>query len=213
MVNRTALILARGGSKGIPNKNIRDLNGKPLISYTISAAQKSDIDEVWVSSDSDEILNVANNCGAKTIKRPSVLAMDHSPSEPSLIHFLNNVNCDTLIFIQPTSPLLLHSDINLGLEKANSYDSVFSVYREHWVPRWSLNVEPDSWDPLNRPRRQDQPEKYVENGAFYISKSTAILASNCRYSGRINVAEMPYSRSVQVDTLDDLEYVKQFLVS
>lgn len=209
--NKIALILARGGSKGIPNKNIIDVSGKPLISYTITAALQSSVDDVWVSTDNYKIAEVSKKFGAKVIDRPAELAQDDSSSEPSLIHFLENVSCDILIFIQPTSPLLLSTDIDKGLDKIKSCDSVFSVYREHWIPRWTLDLEPDRWDPLNRSRRQDVQEKYVENGAFYISYSKKIIETNCRYSGKLDLVEMPMSRSIQVDTLDDLDYVKRFL--
>ena len=97
-----ALILARGGSKGIPNKNIINLKNKPLISYVINAANKSHCDETWVSTDSNEIKKIAQSYGANVIDRPKELSEDYSKSEEALVHFSNNIEYDILIIIQTT---------------------------------------------------------------------------------------------------------------
>ena len=101
-----SVILARGGSKGIPSKNIVDLNGKPLISYTIEASLQSNVDETWVSTDSSEIASVSSDYGANVIDRPSEISTDTSQSEEALLHFTYNHDFDIMVFIQPTSPLL-----------------------------------------------------------------------------------------------------------
>jgi sialic acid synthase SpsE len=122
-----SLITARGGSKGIPNKNIIDVNGKPLISYSISASLDSDVDETWVSTDSDKIKMVSEECGSKVIDRPKHLADDISMPDDSLLHFAKNNNFDILVFIQPTSPMIKSEYINKGIKmiKSDKYDSVF----------------------------------------------------------------------------------------
>ena len=206
-----SVILARGGSKGIPKKNIVNLKGKPLLQYTIEASLKSDIDETWVSSDCVDIRCVASQCGARTICRPDKISQDDSKSDDALIHFCEIVNFDILVFIQPTSPLLLAGDINKGLELIKNYDSIFSVYKDHWIPEWDLDMTPHNWDLNNRPMRQDVPETYVENGAFYITTRDALLKSKLRYSGKIGVVEMPKYRSFQVDTIDDLSLVEKLI--
>ncbi len=207
-----SLIPARGGSKGIPLKNIVELDGKPLISYTIEASKQSNVDETWVSTDSNDISSVSRTYGAKIIDRPYEISKDTSQSEETLLHAAYQVDFDILVFIQPTSPLITSEDINKGLEMMNEYDSVFSVTKEHWIPRWTMNVEPFEWEIDNRPMRQDKPEMYVENGAFYITKRKNLLDSKLRYSGKKGVVEMPLSRSFQVDTMEDLELIRSLKV-
>jgi len=205
------IILARGGSKGIPDKNIVDLNGKPLLQYSIDAALKSKANDVWVSTDSDKIRKVAINCGANVIIRPDAISGDKSKSDEALIHFAENQDFDLLVFIQPTSPLILPTDIDLGIDMMVGYDSVFSAYREHWIPRWNLDETPDNWTVDNRPMRQDMPEKWVENGAIYITTRKNLLSSKLRYSGKIGILEMPLHRSFQIDTIEDLTLIRNLI--
>jgi CMP-N,N'-diacetyllegionaminic acid synthase len=205
------IILARGGSKGIPKKNIIPLKRKPLLAYSIEAAKLSNANNIWVSTDCENIKNTAIRYGAKVIIRPDNISGDSSKSEEALLHFAENVDFDILVFIQPTSPLLLSEDINKGLSMMSDYDSIFSAYKEHWIPRWNLDYTPYQWSTESRPMRQDMPEKYVENGAFYISTKQALLKSKCRYSGKIGIVEMPLWRSFQIDTLEDLELIKKLL--
>ncbi len=206
-----SLITARGGSKGIPQKNIIDVNGKPLISYTIEASVSSKVSETWVSTDSPIIATTAEKYGAKVIWRPKELANDNIMPDASLLHAAENIDFDMLVFIQPTSPLLTSYYINTGISMMSDYDSVFSAYKEHWLPRWSLNNQPIDWDMHNRPRRQDMKEKYVENGAFYITTREQLLKSNLRYGGNIGVVEMPIGQSFQIDTNDDLKLIKKII--
>ena len=208
-----SVILARGGSKGIPNKNIMLLKDKPLIQYSIDASLSSKVDKTWVSTDCQSIKNTALKCGAKVLDRPVELASDTSASEDALLHFSENVDFDILVFLQPTSPLILSQDINTGLDQllSKGYDSLFSVYREHWLPRWSLKTKPENWDINHRPMRQNVDELLVENGAFYISTRQQLLKSKLRYGGKIGYIEMPLYRSFQIDTYDDIELVKKLL--
>ena len=205
-----SVIPARGGSKGIPLKNLVNIKGKPLIYYSIQSSLKSNVDETWVSTDSVRISNIAGGLGARVQMRPDEIATDTSPSEETLLHFTENNDFDIMVFIQATSPLIKSTDINKGLEMMDEYDSVFSVYREHWIPRWSLKVESE-WDIYNRPMRQQVEEHYVENGAFYITTRKRLLDSKLRYSGRIGVVEMPLERSFQIDTYDDLSLIKKLI--
>ena len=208
-----SVILARGGSKGIPNKNIILIKNKPLIQYSIQASLCSQVDETWVSTDSLSIKKIALDCGAQVLDRPSKLSTDTASSDDALLHFSQHVDFDILVFLQPTSPLILFNDINTGLDlmKQSKYDSLFSVYREHWIPRWSLNLEPYNWDTKKRPMRQEKEELLVENGAIYISTRAQLLSSKLRYGGKIGYIEMPLQRSFQIDTYDDMELIKKLL--
>lgn len=206
-----SVIPARGGSKGIPLKNIVELGGKPLISYTIESSKQSNVDETWVSTDSSEIASVSLEYGAKVIERPEDISTDTSQSEEALLHAARDSEFDVMVFIQPTSPLIESADIDAGLEMMDEYDSVFSVTKEHWIPRWTMDVKPFEWEINNRPMRQDKPETYIENGAFYITKRKNLLESKLRYSGKIGVVEMPLSRSFQIDTIEDLELMEKLL--
>ena len=206
-----SVIPARGGSKGIPLKNLVNLNGSPLISYSINASLQSNVDETWVSTDSKKIAVISEGCGAKIIFRPSDISTDTSQSEEALLHVARDSEFDVMVFIQPTSPLIKSADINQGLEMMDKHDSVFSVTKEHWIPRWTMDVEPYEWEIDNRPMRQDKSETYIENGAFYITKRKNLLESGLRYSGKIGVVEIPLSRSFQIDTLEDLELVEKLL--
>jgi len=205
--------LARGGSKGIPNKNMVLLKNKPMIKYVLDSSLNSMVDETWVCSDSIDILNFSNTLGAKVLLRPKELATDTSPSEDSLLFFCKNVNFDVLVFIQPTSPLLKSKYINEGVLKIKNkeYDSVFSVSEEHWIPRWTKELTPINWDVKNRPRRQDMDVCYIENGAFYITKKKNLLHSKLRYSGKKGFVIMPYSESFQVDSYDDLAIIEKLI--
>ena len=206
-----SVILARGGSKGIPSKNIVDINGKPLISYTIESSLQSNVDETWVYTDSSEIASVSSTYGASVIDRPNEISTDTSQSEEALLHFTDNHDFDIMVFIQPTSPLLKSIDINKGLELMSRYDSILSVTREHWIPKWSMDMNPIDWEIDNRPMRQDKEETFLENGAFYITKRKNLLQSKLRYSGKIGFVEMPLSRSFQIDTLDDLNLINTII--
>jgi N-acylneuraminate cytidylyltransferase len=210
-MNIKTIIPARGGSKGIPRKNIIDINGKPLIQYTIEAAKASKAKDVYVSTDCAGIMLEAIKHKAKVIMRPSNISGDNSKSEDALLHFAKTISFDILVFIQPTSPLIIPENINKGLEMLEKYDSVFSAYKEHWIPRWNMDNTPDNWDTNNRPMRQDMSEKWVENGAIYITKRECLEKSGVRYSGKIGILEMPQSRSFQIDTLDDLELIKKII--
>ena len=208
-----SVILARGGSKEIPSKNIINVKGKPLIYYTIKASQESNVQETWVSTDCAKIKKVAQKFNANVLDRPKIISQDFSKSEEALIHFAEKIEFDVLVFIQPTSPLLKSKDINKGIRLIldEGYNSVFSVYKQHWIPRWTLDIKPINWKTNNRPMRQEVNDEYVENGAFYITTKTSLLKSQLRYSGKKNIVVMPLYRSFQIDTLEDLKLIQGLL--
>ena len=205
-----SLIPARKGSKGIPNKNLISLCGKPLISYAIQASKKSKVDETWVSSDSEEILKVSENLGAKTIKRPLKFSNDNASSESALIHFAENVNFDILVFIQCTSPLVKAKDINQGIKKIQKFDSIVSVSQTHQM-FWDDNGP--LYDINNRERRQDSNRKYIETGSFFITSKKNLLKYKNRLSGNIGLVEIPKYRSFDIDCYDDIKIVEAIMKS
>ena len=206
-----SIIPARGGSKGIPRKNMIDLNGNPLISYTINASLKSNVDETWVNSEDVEILSFSKKCGAKTFLRPQELATDESSSESVLLHFAQNIEFDILVFIQATSPLLKPRHINKGIELMKDYDSVTSVYKETWVAKFDSKGKPIGWRINKRPRRQDADTIFVENGALFVTTKENLLRSRMRYSGEIGFVKMPFSESFDINSYDDLNLIKKLL--
>lgn len=206
-----SLITARGGSKEIPMKNIVSINNKPLIWYSINASLKSQADETWLSTDSKKIKEIAIDCGSKVIDRPDNISTGQSQSEEALLHFADKIDFDIIVFIQPTSPFISYKYINQGLEKMNQYDSVFTVTKEHWLPRWDLNINPIDWNIENRPMRQDRSSTYVEAGMFYITTKKNLLKSRLRYSGKIGVLEIPLHDSFQIDSEDDLVLIRRLM--
>jgi len=212
-VKIVSLIPARGGSKEIPNKNIIDVNGKPLLSYSIDASLHSKVDETWVSSDSNEIGKVAEKYGARFITRDKELANDIIMPDATLVDFKYRVDFDVLVFIQPTSPMIKSEYINQGIDKllSENLHSVFSVTKEHWLPRWNERVEPIEWEIDNRPRRQDKETSYIENGMFYITRKNILTQNKLRYGGKMGFIEIPLHDSFQVDSEEDLELVRKIL--
>jgi len=209
-MNVVSLITARGGSKGIPGKNIIQVNNRPLLWYSIDASLRSNVKETWVSTDDDEIKKVAIECGAQVIDRPQELSDDVIMPDAAILHFAQHKEFDIVVFIQPTSPMIKPRYINLGIEMVVSgeYDSSFAVVKKHWLPTWDTHVRPIGWNVDNRPRRQDMPEMYEEAGMFYITTRQKLLESQLRYSGNIGIVEIPRKDSFQIDTYEDLELIE-----
>lgn len=211
-----SIIPARGGSKGIPNKNIKLLCKKPLVCHVIDTSNNSFIgkENTYVSSDSEEILSIASAYGANPILRPKEISEDSSKSEDAILHFLDQVECDICVFIQPTSPLLKPHYINEGIEKIindPNLTSVFSVYKESWSGTWSKNREPIGWDPQNRPMRQDAGDIFIENGAFYITRTSAIIKHKLRYFNPYDFVVMKKEDSFEIDTQEDFDLVEKIM--
>jgi len=180
-----AIIPARGGSKRLPHKNILDLNGKPLIVYSIEAGLRSKyVDKVIVSSDDDEILTMSNLYGADTIKRPNELASDTATSFDAIKHTIKNSDkYDYVILLQPTSPLRTanHIDEAIELLEEKDSDAIISVCEMDHSPLWSNTLD-DSLsmnnflrDEVLNKRSQDLEIYYRVNGAIYICKTDKLL--------------------------------------
>jgi len=217
-----AIIPARGGSKGIPLKNLKLLNGKPLIDYSINSSIKSKfITRTIVSSDHTKILKKAEKLGAEIIKRPKNLATDSSQLEPVIDHCLNylkrkeNYIPDIIILLQNTSPLRTkkHIDAALSIFLDSKFDSMMSCYSSHYF-LWNLKKNiliPQNHNPKNRPNRQQMNNQFIENGAIYITKYNAFKKSHCRISGKIGLFEMQQKVSIDIDTKSDLLQANEFL--
>lgn len=208
MAKIVSIIPARGGSKGIPRKNLVDLAGKPLIYYTIKASLESNVDETWVSSEDSEILAVSQQFGARVLKRPAQLATDTASSESVLLHFAEHIDFDILVFLQATSPLTVPEDINRSIEMLRDYDSVITVSRlTQFV--WT-NGEPN-YNIYDRRRRQDADTTYVETGALFAATRKMLIETKTRISGRIGFCRVPRIRSFDIDSYEDLELLRMLM--
>lgn len=200
------IIPARGGSKRIPNKNIKDLNGKPLISYSIEASLDV-TDDVYVSTDSEEIAEVASFFGAKVINRPCEISTDTSKTEETIIHFLNNIpDVDEFACVQPTTPMIKPSELREGFGLLTEYDSVISV-KEMTEYLWSNSAKPINFQVGFRRRTQDMNRIYSETGGFYITTKKKFLRKNCLYNGKVGFVIMPKIACFEIDTEEDWELV------
>lgn len=216
-MNIVAIIPARGNSKGIKKKNIIDFCGKPLIAWTILQAKKSKhISDVYVSSDSDEILGVSEQFGAIGIKRPDEISTDTSTSESALVHFLETLESDgkkvdMVVFLQATSPLRETSDIDTAIEKMinEKADSLFSSARLEDFFIWGFdengNMQSLNFDYKNRKRRQDVIPQWEENGSMYLFKPWVLQKNDNRMGGKIAHSEMEAWKLHEIDKKEDLE--------
>lgn len=233
MLKILTIIPARGGSKGVPRKNIRDLAGKPLIYWTIKAAQDSGvIDRLAVSTDDAEIAEVAKSFGAEVIDRPSEFATDGALTEPVMLHALETVEKEGYVpeyvsLIQCTSPFLTGDVVRQVAEKLiqnpDRFDSCGTYYKPHYAFRWKKTEDDmfvSEYPVMNRPRRQDLKLDfpYCGAGACYMIGTELFKKTKNRYGGnnaRIGGVEIPEEDALQIDTEYDLlianELMKQKL--
>ncbi|MCG1035336.1 acylneuraminate cytidylyltransferase [Polaribacter sargassicola] len=204
-----AFIPVRGGSKSIPYKNIKQFCGKPLVYWTIKAAVETNkITDVVVATDSFEIENIVNSFSFDKVsvyRRNKENAEDTSSTESVILEYIKKAKpiiSDTFILIQATSPLLISTDLDKGLQLFTKNDSVLScVERKRFI--WSKEGESLNYDYKNRPRRQDFNGFLIENGAFYISSVESILKSKNRISGKIAISKMAEYTAVEIDEEED----------
>lgn len=216
-----ALISARGGSKGVPRKNIRLVAGKPLIAWTIDAATKSNkLDRIVVTTDNEEIADISQQYGAETpFMRPPSLAQDKSSSIDAVIHALHwlqanqNYCPDLVILLQPTSPLRTTADINAAihlLQKKNA-SSVIGVCKTPHHPYWAKKVDAtgklSDFQSKDRTyaQRQELPPAYMVNGAIYLSQSQQFATHKTFHITPSYAYCMPQDRSLDIDTEWDLQ--------
>lgn len=212
-----AIILARGGSKGIPKKNVLNFAGHPLIAWSVIQAKHSrKIDEIYVSSDSEEILDIANQYGAKTIKRPDEFATDSAKSEDAIIHALEFLNGDyeIVIMLEPTAPLRDPMDLNNSIDmfRKENWDSCFSGAALQDFLIWKKDdygkLISVNYDYKNQGPRQMREPDYVENGAIYMFKPNIMLSEKNRFGGKIGIFPNHFWQSFEIDEPDDWDFVE-----
>jgi N-acylneuraminate cytidylyltransferase len=210
-----AIIPARGGSRGIKKKNIKLLVDKPLIAYSIEQSLNSkQIIETYVSTEDNEIKDVAIKYRAKVIDRPVELASDTASTESVLLHaaeYLNN-EFDYIVLLQPTSPLRYSSQIDEAIDLIINQqgDSLLSVYENHSF-LWNRNGTPINYDYKARPRRQDKNWEFVENGSIYITKKETLLKEKNRLGNKIITYLMPKWMSFEIDETLDFKLVEYLI--
>lgn len=208
-----AFIPVRAGSKSIKNKNITLVSNKPLIYWTVSVANNSNLDKVFVSTDSDEIKSVVESFGLERVEvigRSKESSSDNATSETALIEFAQNYEFDNVVFMQATSPLTQTSDINGALKKFLNSDkkSLISTIKRHQF-LWDTKGTPMNYDPNKRPRRQEWDGYYIENGAFYISSRKEILKTGCRITTPVDFWEMSEQNIFEIDEPKDIEIIEK----
>ena len=222
-----AVIPARGGSKGIPQKNLRTLLGKPLIAYTIEAAlQAKTLTRTIVSTDDEQIKEVSQDYGAEVpFLRPSHLATDIAPGISVLQHAIiylaehEGYLTDIVVCLQPTSPLRSGEDIDAAVNLCldSGADSVVSLCQAKHHPYWMKKIVDGRVHPLmnenenHYTRRQDLPPVYQLNGALYVTRTNVLLEEN-RVLGKYTAPYiMPPERSIDIDTPNDLRVAETLL--
>jgi CMP-N,N'-diacetyllegionaminic acid synthase len=215
------IIPARGGSKGVPRKNLRAVGGKPLLAWTIEAAARSRyIDRLVVSSDDAEIRAAAKALRCEALERPAELARDETPGIEPVLHALSVLpDFDWVVLLQPTSPLRTTQDIDGTLKRCadGAAEACVSVTAARETPYWMFKL--GSEQRLERllasaelpDRRQDAPPVYVLNGAVYVARTAWLAQSKAFLAHGTLGYPMPQERSVDIDTEQDLHLVEWML--
>lgn len=223
-----ALIPARGGSKGIKNKNIRELLGKPLVAYTIESALRSKyIDRVIVTTDDQIVAKISKDYGAEVpFIRPEELARDDTPGIEPILHGIKwleeneNYRSNYVMCLQPTSPLRDSEDIDRAIEILMDRQaiSLISVCEADQHPYWMKKIEDGllkSYMDVDLEtkyfRRQELPKVYTLNGAIYISKTESLLKNRSFYSENTIPYIMTKEKSVDIDDIIDFKLVELIL--
>lgn len=220
-----ALIPARGGSKGIPGKNLIPFRGEPLLVHSIRAAQESgSVHSILVSTDDDAIAAAAENAGASVIRRPAAISGDTATTESAVEHCLevlrkNNIEPDKICLLQATSPLRPAGAVEQAFQifQNGSFDSLLSISPTHrFFWRIRGNETAAEYDFMNRQRRQDiKPEelRYVENGSLYLFSRIHFNTIHNRLGGRIGHIIFPEEYSYEIDTVADLKFLESLAES
>ena len=222
MGNVVAIIPARGGSKGIPGKNLKSICGKPLLAWSIMQARAANsISSVWVSSDSNEILAVAEEYGALPIRRPETLSRDIASSESAWLHALGEIehsgaNVDLIVGMQATSPIRASSDLDAAIAqvKRENLDSLLTVTEVEDFFTWCIGPNgPESinYDYRSRKRRQLIEKQYLENGSFYVFRPETLRVLSNRLGGKIGMHVMERHKMFQIDNPEDIELCESIM--
>lgn len=209
-----AIIPARGGSKGVPRKNLRRVGGLPLLARAIATAREVPaIDRVVVSTDDPEIAVVAREWGAEVVTRPAELSGDDATSESALLHALDvlaerGLDVGVVAFLQATSPFIDRRDLAEAVRRVaeGRESSVFSAV-ESWGFLWkptASGMVGVNHDAASRPRRQEREPEFLETGAFYVMAADGFRAARHRFFGRVGVAVVPERNALEIDTEEQL---------
>ncbi|EKE03810.1 MAG: hypothetical protein ACD_20C00148G0010 [uncultured bacterium] len=224
------IIPARGGSKGVPRKNIKLLAGKPLVAYSIEAALKSKyIDKVVVSTEDDEIAQVSGEFGAEIVKRPVELAQDITKTAPVIVHAVNHLESkgycpDIIVLLQPTCPLRDEKVIDAALEQLinSTKDSIFTGFvLSQAMPMWKKNSDNSItalYDYHLRPRRQEEHLRgtiYCENGAFYAITREAFEETGDFLGDNVDIFVMDpkVTPQIDIDNPEDFEAAEKIILA
>jgi CMP-N-acetylneuraminic acid synthetase len=228
MLRVLGIITARGGSKGIPRKNIRLLAGKPLLQYTAEAALAADqLTKVILSTEDGEIAKVGRRCGLEVpFMRPAELARDDTPTLPVLQHAVRTLekegrSFDAICLLQPTNPFRRADDINacvhlLAESGADSVISVLSVPHQH-NPHWVYFRGQDGFLKLSTgektpiARRQLLPPAFHREGSVYVTRRDVLMENDSLFGSSVAGYLMEVSRSVNIDTLEDWARAEEVL--
>lgn len=218
-----AFVPARGGSKGIPGKNIKQIDSKPLIQHTIEKALNSvHINRVIVSTDCESIAETSRACGAEVpFMRPDYLSSDKSTTESAMEHFVDYCDSegydpDYIVLLQPTSPVRFNSTIDKAFEflLENNFDSILSVTESHRF-FWKNKSNPQAtYDYTKRPRRQDietDDRYYTETGSIYITDVKLFKKFKNRLCGKIGLFETDELESFEIDSMLDFDFCEHLL--
>lgn len=222
MIRTVAIIPARGGSKGIPEKNLQTVGGIPLIVRAIQSCQNAKrIDLVIVSTDSEKIADVAAQAGAKVVRRPAELSTDFATSESALLHVISELRNESITpefvaFIQCTTPFIEPLDIDGTVQLLESFDSAFTAAPTHsfiWKIDDSGAAVGVNHKLSERKMRQELSKEFKETGAVYALRTTNLLDSQHRFSGRIGIYVVPSWRAVEIDENSDLMFARSLETS
>lgn len=210
-----AIIPARGGSKGVPGKNVRPIAGKPLIAWSIEQALNSKgIDKVFVSTDSPEIAEVAKSYGALVpFLRPAEISGDTASTESAVLHWLDWLSDmedkpDLIVLIQATSPIRRRGAFDDAIEQfvQHEFDSALGVCPSHRFYWRQQHTALASYDYLNRPRRQDIPkneQQMMETGSFYLTKCGIWETVKNRLGGKVGLVIQSEEEGYEIDSISD----------
>lgn len=214
-----AIIPARGGSKGVPRKNLRRVGGIPLVARAVDAAHRCpSIDRVVITTDDADIASLAREWGAEVVERPAVLAGDEASSESALQHALETldergVDVGVIAFLQPTSPFIDVPALDgaVHLVRSRRRDTVFSAVETHaflWAKPAGCAAEPVNHEVEVRLRRQEREPQYLETGGFYVMRAAGFRATGHRFFGSIGIAEVAPRTAIEIDSPAELDIAR-----
>ena len=222
-MHTVAVIPARGGSKGLKNKNIYPVAGKPLLAWTIlQALASTSIERVFVTTDDQTIAEVASEYGAEVIVRPPELSGDKATSESAIIHAAgvierdHHIPIDIIVFLQATSPLRKPQDIDRAVELflREGADSLISVTRADDLTLWESKGgewKSVNFDYRNRGMRQDRPTQFIENGSIYIFNPETLMVFGNRIGEKLSAYEMDFWQTWEIDTLEEIDLIEYYM--